>query len=423
MAAAGRGRARTIDGGAQCHAMSGPRPGEIRCPTCHRSTPPAAFCTNCGSPIPSGARVRPRGLDRDELQARIRARRSGQPYLRRGGVVMPGGEGAFEPYEPEEGDDLHLARTSAPDAPRRVPSAVSASDADADREPPVPDRGLDADGEGASPTGPDGTDDEDPSHRPFLPPGRRGAGEAYPTAYAGEESGRAFDAREPDRYPEAYPGYDDPYAAYAGPYYAPPSRRTSSGAGPFLIVGFLALGVLALLAGGALAFLTGGEEAPQDAGIAGAPSATASATETVDPTPNPATPTTTAGVTGSSASPSANPSASVVFPDGFRAQAQPCRGEPANGRCPGSGAVVSAAEGQVWILVTFEAVKTGDLIAVSGTGADGRGIGDASWPATGNGSGYSYFAFALPGLPPGEYQVEVTRNGQHAATTIFRVEG
>jgi hypothetical protein len=399
--------------------MSGPRPGEIRCPTCHRSTPPAAFCTNCGSPIPSGARVRPRGLDREELQARIRARRSGQPYLRRGGVVMPGGEGAFEPYEPEEGDELHLARSAAPNAPRRMATGLQAREAD----PRPSDRVPAAAGEDASPRDLVGTDDEDPSHRPFLPPARRGPGEAYPTAYAGDESDRAFDSREPDRYPEADPGYDDPYAAYAGPYYAPPSPRTSSGAGPFLIVGFLALGVLALLAGGALAFLTGGDEAPQDAGIAGAPTETASATETPEPTQTAATPTTTAGASGSTPSPTANPSASVVFPDGFRAQAQPCRGEPANGRCPASGAVVSAAEGQVWILVTFEAVKTGDLIAVSGTGADGRGIGDASWPATGNGSGYSYFAFALPGLRPGEYQVEVTRNGQHAATTIFRVEG
>ncbi|HEX2141811.1 MAG TPA: hypothetical protein VHK28_05970, partial [Candidatus Limnocylindria bacterium] len=59
-----------------------PKPGQIRCPTCHRSTPPAAYCTQCGSPIPASARVRPRGMDRDELEERIRGRRPGEGFRR-----------------------------------------------------------------------------------------------------------------------------------------------------------------------------------------------------------------------------------------------------------------------------------------------------------------------------------------------------
>src|SRR5688572_22876711 len=83
--------------------MATPKPGEIRCPTCHRSTPPAAFCTQCGSSIPSDARARPRGLDRDELQDRIRARRSGgDPYRR--GAATEDDYGAYERFEPRPED-------------------------------------------------------------------------------------------------------------------------------------------------------------------------------------------------------------------------------------------------------------------------------------------------------------------------------
>src|SRR5688572_28424538 len=98
--------------------MATPKPGEIRCPTCHRSTPPAAFCTQCGSAIPSDARIRPRGMDRDELQERIRARRSGggEPY-RRGGLADEGASG-YERFEPDP-RDAQARRSQRPDERRR----------------------------------------------------------------------------------------------------------------------------------------------------------------------------------------------------------------------------------------------------------------------------------------------------------------
>ena len=95
--------------------MATPKPGEIRCPTCHRSTPPAAFCTQCGSAIPPDARTRPRGMDRDELQERIRARRSGGDPYRRGSVDdTPVAYGRYEP-DPTDAD---ARRPGAADQPR-----------------------------------------------------------------------------------------------------------------------------------------------------------------------------------------------------------------------------------------------------------------------------------------------------------------
>ncbi len=105
----GRGRHNAAD-------MATPKPGEIRCPTCHRSTVPAAFCTQCGSAIPSDARIRPRGMDREELQDRIRARRSGgEPYRRGGTADEPPGYERFEP-EPE---DAQARKAQRQDARRR----------------------------------------------------------------------------------------------------------------------------------------------------------------------------------------------------------------------------------------------------------------------------------------------------------------
>ena len=80
--------------------MSIPLPGQIRCPTCHRSTPPAAFCTQCGSPIPASARARPRGMDREELQDRIRTHRPGDAAFRRGSPLGEGPEQGYSPYQP-----------------------------------------------------------------------------------------------------------------------------------------------------------------------------------------------------------------------------------------------------------------------------------------------------------------------------------
>ena len=121
--------------------MATPKPGEIRCPTCHRSTPPAAFCTQCGSAIPSDARIRPRGMDRDELQDRIRARRSGGDPYRRGGAVEDD-HGGYERFEPDP-IDTQARRPDAGEAAHHdyldegaaaAAAGVAASDVTRDRD-------------------------------------------------------------------------------------------------------------------------------------------------------------------------------------------------------------------------------------------------------------------------------------------------
>src|SRR5437773_457626 len=97
--------------------MSTPLPGQIRCPTCHRSTPPAAFCTQCGTAIPASARSRPRGLDREELQDRIRVHRPGDAAFRRGAPVGEGlaqGSSPYQPFRPEPEDELVLQAPGEP---------------------------------------------------------------------------------------------------------------------------------------------------------------------------------------------------------------------------------------------------------------------------------------------------------------------
>ena len=127
-------RANPAADGHNARVMATPKPGEIRCPTCHRSTPPAAFCTQCGSAIPTDARARPRGMDRDELQDRIRARRSGGDPYRRGSDADEG-TGIYERFEPDPTDSHGAVRAlhrRAADRPsRRVGGGRSAGPAPA----------------------------------------------------------------------------------------------------------------------------------------------------------------------------------------------------------------------------------------------------------------------------------------------------
>ncbi len=98
--------------------MPTPKPGQIRCPTCSRSTPPAAYCTQCGSPIPVSVRARPRGLDREELEERVRGRRPEEAPFRRG--TEPDPSDVYQPFTPEPEDALAVRETegSEPEPPR-----------------------------------------------------------------------------------------------------------------------------------------------------------------------------------------------------------------------------------------------------------------------------------------------------------------
>ena len=248
--------------------MSGPKPGQIRCPTCHRSTPAIENCTRCGSPIPPGARTRPRGLDREELQARIRARRSGQTY-RRGSVAgdyaaaAPAPPADVEPGPPEPWTDDAWAEYQN----REGAAAASAPAYDQGEQPPGP------------------AWDEPP--QPRWQPEQVGEPPRQPARYVddptvrGPAYGPASDAaygEQPSWEPLPY----DQTAATDVRYRVrddQDERRRGSGGGIFMVLGFLGLGALALFAGTVLFTMFAGDDGDN---LAAVPSA--AATQSIAPT-------------------------------------------------------------------------------------------------------------------------------------------
>ena len=383
--------------------MATPKPGEIRCPTCHRSTPPAAFCTQCGSAIPSDARIRPRGLDRDELQERIRARRSGGEPYRRG---IGGDGGGYERFEPEPEDRAALRRgEDAPrpdllgDPPPRMPAAIGAAGLAAREVAARPDLTRDRDDWAPRPAP---EPEEEPARAaPYLAP---------------------VDDYQPDRGVE-YVEYadDDSYAADYEHWEDEPAERRSAGAGALAILGFLALGVLALLGGAVLAGVFSGD--PQTAGIDATPSPSISSS----PVATESAPIETAEPAASEdAAPSDEPRQSgdpIVFPDGFTAEVQPCL--PGSADVDGCSSNGSSNGGTVDIWVGFTDGTENDVISAEVIRPDGTSAGTGTIDLARIGcsptcpGGWTYFPFS--GLPDGTYQVEVTRNGEPAGETSFVV--
>jgi hypothetical protein len=385
--------------------MATPKPGEIRCPTCHRSTPPAAFCTQCGSAIPSDARIRPRGMDRDELQDRIRQRRSGGEPYRRGSTEDRG----YERFEPDPADD-QARRSGRGDQRRRdlFDDTAAAAAAPVEPEPMVPppapdwrsDEGL-----------PDITRDRDEWGQPTS-----SAAPAGPSPVGGvgpPPSDVPLDNAYGET-PEHLDNFDDEAYADAYAYDDWETRERGSGAGAFAILGFLALGVLALAAGAVLAGVFGG------AGIGGGP--TPSPSPSIAPSAS-ASPSASAAPSGS-AGPSGSPGASggpVVFPDGFAAEAQPCLPGSAGGSGCDSNGVSNNGVVDIW--VGFENGNANDvvgatLVSPDGSTADGS-IDLARIGCAQRCNGWTYFPFR--NLSPGTYEVRITRNGDPAGTTTFEV--
>ena len=400
--------------------MATPKPGEIRCPTCHRSTPPASFCTQCGSAIPSDARIRPRGMDRDELQDRIRARRSGGEPFRRG---VDDERGGYERFEPDPIDTRARRARIGPQARHdfltegqveevETPGAASSSgDLTRDRDEwarPAAAYAPTAVPPPAEPYAPPPSDvpvaEPEPEPDRWSPPAPEPVWTAQPAseepAYEDNfDDGAAYDESE---YPYPYEDWEDRS-----------ERRTGTGA--LAILGFLGLGVLALLGGALLAGIF-------DGGPAGIADATPSPTATVQATPEP-TPSATPEDTGSPAA-SASPGASgepIVFPDGFTAEAQPCiRGSVTSTGCNSNGASNSGAV-DIWVGFTKgdgDDVIGATLIAPDGSTVDGS-IDLADIDCESNCTGYTYFPFDAS--EPGTYEVRVTRNGELAAVTTFEV--
>jgi len=373
--------------------MATPKPGEIRCPTCHRSTPPAAFCTQCGSAIPPDARARPRGMDRDELQGRIRARRSGGDPYRRGGMVDDE-RGGYERFEPDP-TDAQARRSQHGETERRdyldeqVAAPAPAPDLTRDRDEWA--RPASAPTPGAAPA---------PDWAP--PPSDVPVGDEA----ASEEPGYI------DNFDDA--AYEDEPYPYAYDEWSEPERK--SGAGAFAILGFLALGVLALISGAVLAGIFDGGPSAGLGDATPTPVATVAATVAASPSPS----ADASGTAGASGSPGAS-GEPVVFPDGFTAEAQPCiRGSVTPTGCDSNGVSNS---GSVDIWVGFTNGNADDVVGATVVEPDGTttdaSIDLADIGCTSSCNGYTFFPF--DGLTPGTYEVRVTRNGDLAGSTTFEV--
>ena len=381
--------------------MATPKPGEIRCPTCHRSTPPAAFCTQCGSAIPSDARIRPRGMDRDELQERIRARRSGgEPYRRGGSADDP--SGAYERFQPEP-TDAQAARRAADRRADHFDEATPGAAGEARSRDE--DRG-------------ELTRDRDEWAAPAAAVGAAGASWATP------DEGSAYEP-EParvDNYTE--PAYDDEAGDYPYEYdeWQHEPERRSSGAGAFAILGFLALGVLALLGGAVLAGVFGdnggvAQESPT-------PSLTASLAPAISVAPSVAPSAPPSEAPGTSGDPVASGDP-VVFDDGAMFEVQACAtNEMSFAGCAQQAEFFSGGSFVAW--VGFSGASGSDTLLLV-LRQDGAAVADSEFVlgnppfgCTSDCTGYARQGFT--GLPPGEYTVELLRNGDPAHAISIGVD-
>ena len=387
--------------------MATPKPGEIRCPTCHRSTVPAAFCTQCGSAIPQDARIRPRGMDRDELQDRIRARRSGADPYRRGAAADDDAAPAYERFEPEP-EDARARRSHRQESRRRdelgetsVPVSPPAA--------PVPPAEPIQPAASTPSERPDLTRDRDDwaDRTRTVPPVAAPVDLAAPTDPPEHIDNYDEAAYDPAEYPYEYDEWDDD------------GGRRSTGAGAFAVLGFLGLGVLALLGGAVLAGVFNGDPntGSVDPTLTPSPTLTESAIPSQQPSSEPST-----DPSGASGDPTASGDP-VVFPDGFTAEAQPCI--PGSAGADGCDSNAVSNSGNVWVWVGFTNGTQNDVIGAEIIGPDGSTVGEGSIDLARIGcsprcpGGWTYFPFS--GLGPGTYDVEITRNGQPASSTSFEV--
>lgn len=341
-------------------------------------------------------------MDRDELQDRIRARRSGGEPYRRGGTADEEG-GAYQRFEPEP-EDQRIQRGRRPDGGRTDHLGAAAAAGGAAARPPEPASRADL------------TRDRDEWTAPVVPPpaDARGPEPTREPAYA--EPAYA----EPEHIDAYEDGYADPYAEYPYEYdqYEEPERR-SSGAGAFAILGFLALGVLALFGGAVLAGVFGDDD-PGVGSASPSPTLVASlAPEVSQAAPSSVAPSVAASPGESAPAASGEP---VVFPDGFTAEAQPCLPGSAGGTGCNSNGAVNGGTVDIW--VGFKNGTAEDVVGATIVGPDGSTVAEGSIDLARincgtSCNGWTYFNFR--NLTQGTYEVQVTRNGDPASETTFEV--
>jgi hypothetical protein len=397
--------------------MSTPLPGQIRCPTCHRSTPPAAFCTQCGTAIPASARSRPRGLDREELQDRIRIHRPGDAAFRRG---APAGEGypavpsPYQPFRPEPEDELVL-QGPGPDAAEGAPHVDNTPPGFDDRPIPPP------------PVAPPPSTQPPPAPSPpdvpaaaALPPPAR-IFKQPPVAATPPPPPQPVIAQATPPPPSEPP--EQPYDP-AEPYdyrYEPPDDdwgRRGSGMSPLAIGGFVLLGILAIAVGAFMSGLFSGGAAVASPSVSPSVSVAPSVSQAPSLVPS-AAPSLAVGT------PSPSSGAPGTFPDGFTARTEPCAEEPTSqDGCSSSGATVSG--GSVWVWVGFKKGNDSDVLSVTVLNAAGTSVGDGSLALGSIGCGNScsgWARFKFTGLAVGNYTIKVNRNDTFAAEATFTVTG
>lgn len=395
-------------------------------------------------------------MDRDELDARIRSRRVDAPY-RRGGYADEWGDapGGYAPFEPEPEDALAQRGEAEPGAPAHVDHLA---DAQVDawvppaRTAPAAPAGLPAAGEPPAPADrpepwrrgreveePETVEPPEEPHTlvPPLPPlvmdptparvdpePTPPAPQAHPDPWGARPVEPPAPADEPPR-AVAYTEDDEGWPADEEYYYVPADdgyqRRGGGSALP--IIGFGALGLLAILFGVVFSNLMGGGPAAR---LSPTPSPTASASLEATPSESVAAPTS-AGAS-QSGQPNASEGPPITFPDGFTATTEPCVSQPNADGCESDGATNS---GSIWVYIGFNAGRRDDVLGMTIVDDGGTVIAQASielaevnCPAEVPCNGWLLFpGFGTPytGLEPGDYSIRINRNGLPAAEADFTV--
>ena len=212
-------------------------------------------------------------------------------------------------------------------------------------------------------------------------------------------------------------GGDDGDDGYGGPGWSAdggPPRRSSA----LPILGFLVLGVAALL-GGAVLF-SALNASPGIAAQSATPSASESASAAASETPG-GSPSDSGGASASTA-----PSAGAT-PDTFPARAQACASNDMGfSGCTKDGTTLSGT--QVWVWVGFKNAQAANVLGVTIVDkAGGSQVGDGSLELdklTGCDPGKTcsgYIQMTFGDLSPGAYTIQITRDGTQVASTDFTV--
>jgi hypothetical protein len=195
------------------------------------------------------------------------------------------------------------------------------------------------------------------------------------------------------------------------------------GSSPLAIVGVLVLAAAALLGGALLYGIITGPAGTASASPTPTASSTPLAIDTGTPIP------TTAPTGGGSATPGVTESPGATgtpVPDNFTAKVQPCATSDMSFQgCTEDGSTITGT--RVWVWVGFSQAQYNDVIGVTLL-QGGSSVADGSIQLQQDNIGCKpdktctgYLNFNFGGLDPGDYTIQVSRNGSNAAEATFTV--